>query len=59
MRRVLVDRARAKLAGKRGGGQQVQLADWPAPCRTTACWPSMTCSAAWRKPTPTTPGSSN
>ncbi len=31
MRRILVDRARAKLAGKRDGGDRVQLADWPAP----------------------------
>lgn len=31
MRRILVDRARAKSAAKRGGGQRVELADVPAP----------------------------
>jgi RNA polymerase sigma factor (TIGR02999 family) len=31
MRRILVDRARAKLAAKRDGGVRVALADFPAP----------------------------
>jgi RNA polymerase sigma factor (TIGR02999 family) len=31
MRRILVDRARAKLAEKRDGGARVELADFPAP----------------------------
>ena len=31
MRRVLVDRARAKLTAKRDGGERVALADLPAP----------------------------
>jgi RNA polymerase sigma factor (TIGR02999 family) len=31
MRRILVDRARAKLAVKRDGGVRVELADFPAP----------------------------
>jgi RNA polymerase sigma factor (TIGR02999 family) len=31
MRRVLVDRARAKLAAKRDGGHRVELPDCPAP----------------------------
>jgi RNA polymerase sigma factor (TIGR02999 family) len=33
MRRILVDRARAKNAAKRHGGQRVRLADVPAPLR--------------------------
>lgn len=31
MRRILVDRARAKLTAKRDGGRRVELADVPAP----------------------------
>jgi RNA polymerase sigma factor (TIGR02999 family) len=31
MRRILVDRARARRAGKRDGGRRVELADFPAP----------------------------
>ena len=31
MRRILVDRARAKLTAKRDGGARVELADFPAP----------------------------
>lgn len=31
MRRILVDRARAKLSAKRDGGPRVELADFPAP----------------------------
>ncbi len=31
MRRILVDRARAKRAAKRDGGRRVELADFPAP----------------------------
>jgi hypothetical protein len=32
MRRILVDHARAKLAGKRGGGHnRTALTDYPAP----------------------------
>ena len=31
MRRILVDRARAKKTGKRDGGRRVALADFPAP----------------------------
>ena len=31
MRRILVDRARAKLAAKRDGGARVELTDFPAP----------------------------
>jgi RNA polymerase sigma-70 factor (ECF subfamily) len=31
MRRILVDRARAKKSAKRDGGHRVELADFPAP----------------------------
>lgn len=31
MRRILVDRAQAKLATKRDGGARVELGDWPEP----------------------------
>lgn len=31
MRRILVDRARAKLTAKRAGGERIELADFPAP----------------------------
>ena len=36
MRRILVDRARAKLATKRDGGARVELTDFPAPLPDTA-----------------------